>query len=268
MFFERYKKDDALPKTAKPRPIHERLPAPFPSSSALEADDLRTPSRSTPSKTSLPNRPATLDELHSITPFPKQKPEEQPLACLFYFFHSQMSQHTSTAPDPDLVRRRRQQPDVPVHKLDTHLSRLQMHAGFSEHVKSVQAYPVAMDPVTAALHRGRGGRSHRQIQPQPQPEQAFVTGSYDDHGRQTLPSPLTSQNSPNPANSNRNEERDTVLLMQFKSKASREQWMQSREWKEFYQKVNSDDGGIRQMPHVRCARSLRGLMDIGDVLTA
>jgi len=173
-----------------------------------------------------------------------------------------MSQHTSTPPDSDLVRRRRQAPGVPVHQLDTHLNRLQMHAGFSEHVKSVQAFPVAVDPAVAALGRGKGGRSHRQAQ------QPFITGSYDDPRAPPGPAPPTALPRPDARGTNPNEQRDTVLLVQFRSKASREQWMESKEWREFYDKVSSEEGGCRRMPHVRCARSLRGLMDVGDVLTA
>jgi len=261
MFFERYKKNEPSPSTSpSPTSRNEPVPMAFSSSSALEQDDQRASFRDVLPRTALPDQPASLEEIRMASGFPDQPASEQPLACLFYFFHSQMLQHTSTPPDPDLVRRKRQAPDRPVHKLDTHLSRLQMHAGFSEHVKSFAAYPVAVDPTTAALHRGRGGRNRRQ------PQQPFVTGSYDE--RHALPSSMSYQPPSGSSNTNPNEERDTVLLMQFRSKASREQWMQSREWREFYGKVNSEEGGIRRMPHVRCARSLKGLMDVSDVLTA
>lgn len=261
MFFERYNKDNPLPTAAELNA--ESPPTASPISSALELASPRSPPRTHGPRPALPDQPFPLEELKSRSSFPDQPASEQPLACLFYFFHSQMSHHTSTPPDPDLVRRRRQAPETPVHRLDTHLDRLQMHAGFNEHIKSFQAYPVPMDPATAALHRGKGGRSRRPGY------QAFVTGSYDERqaSASSSASPLSLPR-PGAKSLNPNEERDTVLLMQFKSKASREHWMRSKEWREFYENVNSDDGGCRRMPHVRCARSLRGLMDVEDVLTA
>jgi len=44
--------------------------------------------------------------------------------------------------------------------------------------------------------------------------------------------------------------------------------MRGREWQGFDRKVILDEGGIRQMLHVRCARNPRGWVDIEVLLTA
>ncbi len=58
---------------------------------------------------------------------------------------------------------------------------------------------------------------------------------------------------------------DTMLLMKFRSKRAREEWIATREWIEFMEKTESE-GVFRRMPHVRCAKSLRGLSDPMEVL--
>lgn len=60
---------------------------------------------------------------------------------------------------------------------------------------------------------------------------------------------------------------DTVLLMKFGSKRAREEWIATREWQEFMEKTEKE-AVFRRIPHVRCARSMKGLMDPIDVLTA
>jgi hypothetical protein len=60
---------------------------------------------------------------------------------------------------------------------------------------------------------------------------------------------------------------DTVLIMKFRDKRARQEWIATKEWQEFMQRT---EGGevFRRMPHVRCASSVKGLMDPIDILTA
>lgn len=58
---------------------------------------------------------------------------------------------------------------------------------------------------------------------------------------------------------------DTMLLMKFRSKRAREEWIATREWREFMEKTESE-GVFRRIPHVRCAASLKGLSDPMEVL--
>jgi len=60
---------------------------------------------------------------------------------------------------------------------------------------------------------------------------------------------------------------DTMLLMKFRDKRAREEWIATKEWQEFMQKTEAEKV-FRRMPHVRCASSVRGLMDPIDILTA
>ena len=60
---------------------------------------------------------------------------------------------------------------------------------------------------------------------------------------------------------------DTVLMMKFRSKRGREDWIATKEWQAFMKRTESEDV-FRRMPHVRCASSTRGLMDPIDILTA
>ena len=58
---------------------------------------------------------------------------------------------------------------------------------------------------------------------------------------------------------------DTMLLMKFRSKRARQEWIATKEWMEFMEKTESE-GVFRRIPHVRCAGSLRGLSDPMEVL--
>jgi hypothetical protein len=58
---------------------------------------------------------------------------------------------------------------------------------------------------------------------------------------------------------------DTMLFMKFRSKRAREEWIATKEWREFMEKTESE-GVFRRIPHVRCAGSLRGLSDPMEVL--
>jgi hypothetical protein len=58
---------------------------------------------------------------------------------------------------------------------------------------------------------------------------------------------------------------DTMLLIKFRSKRAREDWIATKEWREFMEKTESE-GVFRRIPHVRCAGSLRGLSDPMEVL--
>lgn len=61
---------------------------------------------------------------------------------------------------------------------------------------------------------------------------------------------------------------DTVLLMKFRNRRAREEWIATQEWQDFMQKANADPPIFRRMPHVRCASSIKGLMDPIDILTS
>ncbi|KIX10050.1 uncharacterized protein Z518_01131 [Rhinocladiella mackenziei CBS 650.93] len=76
--------------------------------------------------------------------------------------------------------------------------------------------------------------------------------------------PGFSKRNPKPS---REEVHDTVMLMKFRDKRARQEWIASKEWQEFMQKTD-DHQVFRRMPHVRCASSVRGLMDPMDILTA
>jgi hypothetical protein len=58
---------------------------------------------------------------------------------------------------------------------------------------------------------------------------------------------------------------DTLLLVKFRSKRAREEWIATREWREFMERTERE-GVFRRLPHVRCAGSLRGLGDPMEVL--
>lgn len=76
--------------------------------------------------------------------------------------------------------------------------------------------------------------------------------------------PGFSQRNPKPS---REEVHDTVMLMKFRDKRAREEWIVTKEWQEFMQKTE-DQQVFRRIPHVRCASSVKGLMDPVDILTA
>lgn len=69
------------------------------------------------------------------------------------------------------------------------------------------------------------------------------------------------------ATSMREEFHDTVMMMKFRDKRAREEWIATREWQAFMRDTEVNDV-FRRMPHVRCASSARGLMDPWDSLTA
>lgn len=170
--------------------------------------------------------------------------EDKPLTCLFYFFHSQMSHHVCSAPDPDLVSRGRQSSDAPVHRLDTLLTRLKMHATFSPLIASFDTYPIAVESTFSASVDVRRQARRAMLG-------RWVRGEFSEGG----------------SGGDAGMGRDTVLLMEFRTKRGREEWMASREWQEFYQGVEGERV-CRRMPHVRCAGSLRGLGSVREVLSA
>ncbi|KIV91373.1 hypothetical protein PV10_05918 [Exophiala mesophila] len=65
----------------------------------------------------------------------------------------------------------------------------------------------------------------------------------------------------------REEAHDTIMMIKFRDKRAREDWIATKEWQEFVQSTDSERV-FRRMPHVRCASSLRGLMDPVDSLLA
>ncbi|KIW20380.1 hypothetical protein PV08_00955 [Exophiala spinifera] len=147
---------------------------------------------------------------------------QRPLTCMFYFFASQMKRNIQRA-DEDLVQRGKL-PDEPIHRLDTMIARLRMHAAYSPHITKFETYPVEIpDAAPTWLKRP----------PRPSPEEVH----------------------------------DTVMLMKFRNKGAREEWIATKEWQEFMTKTEGEQV-FRRMPHVRCASSLRGLMDPVDILTA
>ncbi|KIW97152.1 uncharacterized protein Z519_02544 [Cladophialophora bantiana CBS 173.52] len=70
----------------------------------------------------------------------------------------------------------------------------------------------------------------------------------------------------NPATS-REDVHDTVMIMEFRDKRARQEWIATKEWQEFMRETEGQQV-FRRMPHVRCASSIRGLMDPMDILTA
>jgi hypothetical protein len=73
--------------------------------------------------------------------------------------------------------------------------------------------------------------------------------------------------SPRNPKPSRDDVHDTVMLMKFRDKRAREEWIATKEWQEFMQNTEGQQV-FRRMPHVRCASSVRGLMDPMDILTA
>jgi hypothetical protein len=58
---------------------------------------------------------------------------------------------------------------------------------------------------------------------------------------------------------------DTLLLVKFRSARAREEWIRTREWREFMERTERE-AVFRRLPHVRCAGSLKGLGDPMEVL--
>lgn len=79
-----------------------------------------------------------------------------------------------------------------------------------------------------------------------------------------LDAPGFSQKNPK---SSREEIHDSVMMMKFRDKRAREEWIATKEWQDFMAKTEGEQV-FRRMPHVRCASSVRGLMDPIDSLTA
>ncbi|OAP61094.1 hypothetical protein AYL99_03295 [Fonsecaea erecta] len=71
----------------------------------------------------------------------------------------------------------------------------------------------------------------------------------------------------NAAPASRDDVHDTVMIMKFRDKRAREEWIATKEWQDFMRETEGQQV-FRRMPHVRCASSLRGLMDPMDILTA
>jgi len=75
------------------------------------------------------------------------------------------------------------------------------------------------------------------------------------------PGPRRSNKVPMPREVNH----DTMLLVKFRSQRAREEWIATREWRDFMERTESE-GVFRRIPHVRCAGSVRGLSDPLEVL--
>jgi hypothetical protein len=59
---------------------------------------------------------------------------------------------------------------------------------------------------------------------------------------------------------------DTLLLVKFRSAQAREAFIATRGWSEFMEKTEKE-GVFRRVPHVRCARTIKGLRDPIEVLS-
>jgi hypothetical protein len=159
-------------------------------------------------------------EKRNAEPTSAQKSTE-PLVCIIYFFASQMSRNLQTAPSSS-GRKVGQTPETnSVHRLDTLLAKIGMHASFSPLITQFETLPVEIPEV-----------------------------------------PMQSRWQKRPPK----EVHDTLLLVKFRSTRAREEWIQTREWREFMQQTEAEDV-FRRIPHVRCARTLKGLRDPMEVLS-
>lgn len=147
---------------------------------------------------------------------------DDPLACMIYFFASQMNRNLSLAAIRSDSRSGESTDIVKVHRLDTLLAKISVHASFSPLITYFETFPVEIPPTTAQLKR------------QNKPPKEAV--------------------------------HDTLLLVKFRSKRAREEWIETREWREFMQQTEAEDI-FRRIPHVRCARSFKGLKDPIEVLS-
>lgn len=171
-------------------------------------------------RTSFGERPAATEKKAGRDP--KDAADSgRPLTCMFFFFASQMKRNIQPA-DQDLVRRGKVV-DQPMHRLDSMVARIGMHAAHSSLVTNFQTYPVDIPDAP--------GWSERNSKPP------------------------------------REDIHDTVMLMKFRDKRAREEWIATKEWQDFMTKTEGEQV-FRRMPHVRCASSVRGLMDPVDMLTA
>jgi hypothetical protein len=150
------------------------------------------------------------------------KPDD-PLTCMIYFFASQMSRNLQTASSPSGKKPSQTTPTAPVHRLDTLLAKIGVHASFSPLITQFETFPVEIPEVAA--------QSRRRTRP---PKEAI---------------------------------HDTMLLVKFRSKRAREEWIETREWREFMQQTETEDV-FRRIPHIRCAKSLKGLRDPIEILSA
>jgi hypothetical protein len=76
--------------------------------------------------------------------------------------------------------------------------------------------------------------------------------------------PGWSKRNPKPS---REDVHDTVMFMKFRDKGAREEWIATKEWQDFMRSTEAEPV-FRRIPHVRCASSMKGLMDPIDMLTA
>lgn len=148
---------------------------------------------------------------------------DEPLTCMIYFFASQMGRNIQTAPVPSNGRSASVDINHSVHRLDTLLAKIGIHASFSPLITRFDTFPVEITEAAAQSKRRK------------RPLETTV--------------------------------HDTMLLVKFRSAKAREEWIATREWREFMQQTETEDV-FRRMPHVRCARSLKGLRDPIEVLSA
>lgn len=149
------------------------------------------------------------------------KPDDT-LTCMIYFFASQMHRNLQTVPSPDARKSGEMAPTTQVHRLDTLLNKVSVHASFSPLITQFETFPVEI-PDVPTLPRWR-------TKP---PKEAV---------------------------------HDTMLLVKFRSKRAREEWIATREWREFMQQTEAE-GVFRRIPHVRCARTVKGLRDPIEILS-
>jgi hypothetical protein len=147
---------------------------------------------------------------------------DDPLVCMMYFFASQMSRNVQAVPSPTPPASGQNVPSIPVHRLDSLLSKIGVHASFSPLITRFETFPVEIPEVPS------------------QQKWWKETSKASVH--------------------------DTMLLMKFRSTRAREEWIQTREWMEFM-KQTEDERVFRRIPHVRCAKSLKGLGDPIEVLS-
>jgi hypothetical protein len=161
------------------------------------------------------------NEEEKTAPSSPSRPED-PLICMMYFFASQMGRNLQSTPQSSIDRSGQLSTTTLVHRLDTLLARVGIHASFSPLITQFETFPVEISEVHAQS-RWR-------------------------------------------TNPPKNSIHDTMLLVKFRSKRAREEWIETREWREFMQKTEAE-GVFRRIPHVRCARSLKGLKDPIEVLS-
>lgn len=161
----------------------------------------------------------------------QKQQDEPPLFCMIYFFASQMSRnllHQQETAARSSSANTSPTPP-PQHKLDAMLSKVSIHASFSPHITRFETFPVEIPKLPVEDRRRWMGR----VKEPPSRESIH----------------------------------DTMLLMKFQNKRAREEWIATREWMEFMEGTERE-GVFRRLPHVRCARSLKGLRDPMEILSA